>query len=89
MSGRVVKTSSRAPPGTAEPSPPAPDAPMLHLTAPRRRTKLDSAHACARRPPCTSNRILAPSERPIQLRCMSLMLSGQSRLSRSVSSRSA
>ena len=33
--------------------------------------------------------MLAPSDRPIQLRCISLMGSGQSSLSRSRSSRSA
>lgn len=39
--------------------------------------------------PCRLNLTVAPSERPIQLRCMSLMLSGQSRSSRSSSSLSA
>ena len=33
--------------------------------------------------------MVAPSERPIQLRCMSLMLSGQSRVSKSSRSLSA
>lgn len=39
--------------------------------------------------PCTANLMVAPSERPIQLRCMSLMLSGQCRSSRSSRSLSA
>ncbi len=41
------------------------------------------------RPPATSNSTSAPSDLPIQLRCCSLMDSGQSRESRSLSSRSA
>ncbi|PFG37845.1 leucyl-tRNA synthetase-like protein [Flavimobilis soli] len=40
-------------------------------------------------PPWTSNRTLAPCERPIQLRCIALTLSGQSMSSRSSARRSA
>ena len=39
--------------------------------------------------PTTSNRTRAPSDRPIQLRCIALTESGQSSRSRSAASRSA